>query len=129
MNNRKSTVTEINYLNKRVSESEDRLEKLRDQSKNIKIQIRDEERKLLRAKEKIKVLTEKSKDPIISDHAIIRYLERVKGLDLSEIKQSILNDKLKTMISTLGNGKFPCDDFTAIVKDNQVITIIEGAKK
>lgn len=101
---------------------------LREQSRNIKNQIREEERKLLAIKEKLESLTKKAVEPILTDHALVRYLERVKGIDIEKAKKEILSDKLKSMISTLGNGKFPCDNFTVIVKDNQVITILDGDK-
>lgn len=129
MSSRKNTASEINFLNRRISEIEDRLSSLRKQDKNLKKQIREEERRLLTAKEKLERLTKKAEEPILTDHALVRYIERVKGIDIAQMKKEILNDKLRDLISTLGNGKFPCDGFTAIVKDNQVITILDGDRK
>jgi predicted RNase H-like nuclease (RuvC/YqgF family) len=129
MSSRKNTASEINFLNRRIAEIEERLSSLREQDKNLRKQIREEERRLLTAKEKLERLTKKAEEPILTDHALVRYLERVKGIDIAQMKKEILNDKLRELIGTLGNGKFPCDGFTAIVKDNQVITILDGDKK
>lgn len=62
----------------------------------------------------------------VSEHAIIRYLQRVEGLDISKVKQSILTDKVKEMIETLGgSGKYPNQDFQVVVKNHTVTTIIK----
>jgi hypothetical protein len=61
----------------------------------------------------------------VSDHAIIRYFERVKGYNISEIEQEILNDKIKVMIETLGgNGTYPNDTYSIVMRDYTVTTII-----
>lgn len=65
-----------------------------------------------------------SKEPIVSEHAILRYLERIGGLDLEEIKNKILTTEIKNIISTLGgNGTYPNEGFKVIMKDNIVTTI------
>lgn len=62
---------------------------------------------------------------IVSEHAILRYLERVKELDLEEVTNSILNEKAMELYEKLGNssGKYPADGFNLVIKDNVVITI------
>lgn len=62
---------------------------------------------------------------IVSEHAILRYLERVKELDLEEVTNSILNEKAMELYEKLGNssGKYPVDGFNLVIKDNVVITI------
>lgn len=62
---------------------------------------------------------------IVSEHAILRYLERVKELDLEEVTNSILNEKAMELYEKLENssGKYPADGFNLVIKDNVVITI------
>lgn len=90
---------------------------------------------------------------VVSDHAIIRYLERVKGvdvelikeaegittacdyevicclkhahnIDINSIKKEILTDKLKEMISIIGDAKYPIGHgLRAIVRENTIVTI------
>lgn len=64
--------------------------------------------------------------PIVSEHAIMRYLERVKGINIEEIKQKLLSDKIMTMVGTLGgNGQYPHEDGFSIVMRQNVITTIK----
>lgn len=63
----------------------------------------------------------------VSDHAIIRYLERVKGVDISEIKREILTPEICEYVSTLGgSGKFPAEEgFHIVMRNNTVITVVK----
>jgi hypothetical protein len=61
----------------------------------------------------------------VTEHAIIRYLERVKGLDIEEIEKEILTDSLKDMVTNLGNtGTFPGNGFRILMKDGTITTIL-----
>jgi hypothetical protein len=75
----------------------------------------------------IKKLIQKQseKETIISEHAILRYLERVEGIDLETIKQKILTSDIKNHMKVLGNnGKYKIDStFYVVIKDNVVVTI------
>lgn len=65
-------------------------------------------------------------EPNVSEHAILRYLERVKGIDLIELKKEILSEKVLKMTKTLGgNGSYPNNDFKVVMKNNTVVTIIK----
>ena len=60
---------------------------------------------------------------VVSEHAILRYLERVEKFDLEGIKKKILLQE-KAMDS-LGDGKFPCDGGgRAVLVDNTVVSVI-----
>lgn len=63
----------------------------------------------------------------VSDHAMLRYLERVLEIDLKQIEKYILSDNLVNMINKLGNsGKFPHENgFQVVLKNNIVTTIIK----
>jgi len=60
----------------------------------------------------------------ISDHAIVRYLERVKGLDIDEIRKEILPDYVRAKTKAMGNGYYPVNGTHKIrVKNDMVITV------
>lgn len=67
----------------------------------------------------------KNDNVVVSDHAVIRYLERVEGMEIHKIRTSILSERVINQIKELGDGKYPIGDgkFRAIVKNNTVITI------
>ena len=61
----------------------------------------------------------------VSEHAILRYFERVKGFDLQEIEQDILCEKVVSLISKLGgSGTYPGEGFSVVMKNNTVVTIL-----
>ena len=63
-------------------------------------------------------------EPVVSEHALLRYIERKMDFDLDEIKKEILTDDLKIMIKKLGNGKYPIVNGKAVVKEGVIISIV-----
>lgn len=62
--------------------------------------------------------------PMITDHAIVRYLERVKGMNIKDLEKEILNDATIDLVNKFeGVGTFPCEGFRIVVKNNVVVTI------
>jgi predicted nucleic acid-binding Zn-ribbon protein len=61
----------------------------------------------------------------LSEHAMCRYFERVKGVSPEKIMEEILTDEVKQMIETLGpNGKYPiAGGHRLVVKNNRIVTI------
>lgn len=85
------------------------------------------------AKSKLKELTGKiaefeitSTKPIITEHAYLRYLERAKGINLDELQNEILSDKIIETINLLHSCKIPFGDgLTLIVRNRTVISITD----
>ena len=74
-------------------------------------------------RDKISAIKE-DKGITVSEHAILRYLERVKLIDLKAIEEEIITEKLKSAVSILGgNGKYPLNGCRAILKNNTIVTI------
>lgn len=61
---------------------------------------------------------------VVSEHAILRYLERVCGIDMEKIKQEILPESTQRMVMTLGNGTYPASSHKVKIKDGVAITVI-----
>jgi hypothetical protein len=66
---------------------------------------------------------------VVTDHSIVRYFERVLGLNIREIKETIIKQDLKERYRIMGNGTFDQGDFRVVVNDNTVITILNKEKK
>ena len=73
--------------------------------------------------EQITALEANSKEPIVSEHALLRYIERVYGIDLDELRGKILNPQTKEWIEQFGSGKIPSDGCRLIVKNRVVVTV------
>ncbi len=65
----------------------------------------------------------KERELIVSEHAKLRFIERVIGIDLTEIETRILTEDVKRMHGELGNGKFPNGECRVVVADNVVVTV------
>lgn len=65
----------------------------------------------------------------VTEHAILRYLERVEELDIAAVEQQIVTPELIEMTATLGgSGKYPINGFLVVMKKGVVVTI-ETIKK
>lgn len=62
-------------------------------------------------------------EPIVSEHAMLRYLERIKGVDLEAIREEILGDGTAASISFAKTGRIKKSGMCLVVKDNVVVTI------
>lgn len=81
-------------------------------------------RKSINEKEKEIKKISTSKKTIVSEHAILRYLERVCGMDIENVKTLILNEEFKTLKSlTNGDGAININGISYILKDNVIVTI------
>lgn len=62
----------------------------------------------------------------ITGHALLRYLERVMGLDPDAMRAEMLTDELEDKIVALGTGEFPSDDgsYYLIAKGFNVVTCV-----
>lgn len=62
-------------------------------------------------------------EPHVSDHAIIRYLERVEGLDVDSIRKKILTPFISDA-ARLGALSASTGGFKYVFKNSTVITVI-----
>lgn len=64
-------------------------------------------------------------EPTVSEHAILRYLERVEGVDTAAVRERLLPDKAVELIRQLGDGKYPGPDGCMLrVIDGVVVTVL-----
>jgi hypothetical protein len=114
---------ELKGLNSQLSKLKGEYEVLKKQVTDSQKQCSFKKKGINMIEHKIHLLTQDS-DTTITEHAILRYLERVKGIDLTEIENEILTPKVKEMIETLGRtGVYPNNKFQVCLKNNRVITI------
>ena len=65
---------------------------------------------------------------LVSEHAILRYLERIKGLNLEEIKEAILTEEIVEQAAALKfvDADIPCNvgGFRVRIKERTIVTIL-----
>lgn len=97
----------------------------------LKIEVANKQREYnqkLQAIEKLKNEMKKldsNEKPRVSEHAIVRYFERVKGFDIDQIEKEILSDQVLTLVDKLGgSGSYPNEGFSVVMKNNTVTTVV-----
>ena len=75
--------------------------------------------------EELQSIKERAKDLILSEHAILRYLERVYKLDTNKLYEEIVTQELKHNYARLGNGSYSVQDCMVKIVDNVIVTILE----
>lgn len=61
----------------------------------------------------------------ITDHALIRYCERVKGIDMDWVRDHILTDGLEAAIKA-GAIRYQADGWHYKIRNGRVMTITKG---
>lgn len=61
------------------------------------------------------------KEPTISDHALLSYMKRVKGIQIDSYKEEI---KRILKLSWKGEESFKKDHYKYIMRNNRLITIL-----
>jgi hypothetical protein len=116
---------ELKHLQTQISESSTALQCLEKERLAICEKIQREKGILESLKSKIKQFQGGS-GIVVSEHAILRFIERVYGLNMEEAKALILPKEIVPLIEKLGrNGDFPVNDTHRVrVKNGIVVTIL-----
>lgn len=79
---------------------------------------------------RIEELSRTAPEPTVSEHAMLRYLERVKGVDMEAVRQEILGNGTAEAITFAGNGRIKKGgtDITLIVQNSVVVTVKSPVK-
>lgn len=65
-----------------------------------------------------------NKNPIITEHALLRYVERILHVDLEKVKKEILSDNNVKIINELRSCKIPINNkFKIVVKNKSIVTV------
>lgn len=72
---------------------------------------------------RIREIEASNAEPIISEHAILRYLERVKGLNIEQLKQEIMDDQASKHIKFAKNGALKRPTHKLVFRNNVIVTV------
>lgn len=122
----------VKQLGSQLSQLNSDIESLKIELSNKQKELNTKRKNYEELKNKIdKLKSSNNNEIVISEHAYLRYFQRVLKYDLDEIKNVILSDKVKNITKELGvNGTIPtgntdCDgkEFRVVLKNNVVVTI------
>ena len=87
--------------------------------------IADLQKKIDEVDKRIKEITE---TPVVSEHAMLRYFERVEGYDLEEIRRKIMPERVEEQVKLIQTGTFPVgvngSSFRVRAKNRVVLTVL-----
>lgn len=66
--------------------------------------------------------------PFVTEHALLRYLQRAKGIDLEAIEREILTPERVSMIKNIGQERceLKANGLRFVIQDSAVITVKES---
>ncbi len=114
----------INSLEAQLKKTTSDLEDLQHQRSQVDQKINNMNRILNEVNYNIRAM--KGDGLIVTEHAMIRYLQRVDGLNIEALKERILGEETLKQHKVLGDGKFPIKGGgLVVIKDNVIVTIID----
>jgi len=121
----------IKIKKKELSKIESEYNELKEQVNNFQEKCSKKKKELSKLRQEIENVLHPPK-PSISEHAIVRYFERVKGENIEEIKKEILNEEVMKLFGLFGgNGKYPSNNnnednnnYEIVMKNNVVVTVV-----
>lgn len=72
---------------------------------------------------RIAELQRASADPIVSEHALLRWIERVEKHDIDAVRVRMLSPAVVEAIRFAGSGKVRHDGVMIIFKNNTIVTV------
>src|SRR5262245_49463379 len=60
----------------------------------------------------------------VTDHAIIRYLQRVQGIDIDAVRNALDCENLRESVKRCPTGRHYLDGVTYVVQDKVLVTVI-----
>lgn len=93
-------------------------------------QLRQQEKRLIR--DRLRVVRQNLTALTISDHAIVRYLERVSGIDIEGCKREILSklpDNVVKSDDPIIVAVNDSDNLSFVIRDNLIISVTPSSKK
>ncbi len=111
--------TKERELGQRISSAE------REQAE-AKARAQRDKAELEATRRKIRELSARDGPLVVSEHAILRYLERVKGLDIEAVKAEIVPPGTEDLVRKLEgvDGLYPAGEHKIRVKENTVVTVV-----
>lgn len=118
------------------------LKQLRTRRTQAQAEVADQERVVALAQQSLKAAQERlytvereiqaleavAAEPIVTEHAMLRYLQHVKGLDLDALQKEILSGGAAEQINLLQSGRLPAAcGATLVVKQCTVVTVIPSS--
>jgi chromosome segregation ATPase len=127
MTDRATASAALKQLQTQLRLAEEELQQAKSEQRNATIHVQAVQARITDIRSRIEAAKADARGVIVTEHALLRYIERVMGVDLEEIRQKVVTAAVEAQVRLCGNGKYPVGDtHTVRVKDNTVITVLVG---
>ena len=116
---------ELKGLNVQLSKLKAEVSILNSEIGRLYNEMRDKNKAIEDIGLKIRAIEKENEEPTVTEHALLRYFERVEGRDFEAIKKTILPEETVKLIKQLGAGIYPVADFKIKVQGNKVVTVLK----
>lgn len=114
--------TKLKTLQVTANDIKDSIKSIKESLVTANVELSKKKKELDRVNHEIEILT---RELTVSEHAILRYIERVYELDIEKIQKEILESPSLATIDVLGSGRYPLQcGAKAVIKDRVIVTIV-----
>jgi len=118
----------IEELREEIPQLQRNVEVFEAQIKTLKQCLHETKRSLQSKQQQLVKLEKRQEAPPasvrVSDHAVLRYMDRVLGLGVEQLREQMLTEKNKDMIKFARNCRIKSNGVELVVKDYVVTTVI-----
>ena len=117
----------LKELQTRRDQLQTKLRHARQEKDDVSRNVRELSKRIGEIDKEIRTMTS---TPSVSEHAVLRHLEHVLGMDIEIIRLEILSPDVMEKIRELGDGRYPVSQNRgiAIVKNNVVVSVVPNGK-
>lgn len=112
-NEQQSIQLQIDAINSEINFRKDDIRQKRDKINVLEYKIKQNE----------DIIRNTNKEIRVTEHAILRYCERVLKINVEEIKNKIMKEEDKIRLLG-GNTKIKKDNYSIVVKDYNIVTVV-----
>ena len=118
----KTAANSLKSLQTKLAEARNHLTAIENEQQKLSVEWKKQKKKLDGIQRDIDKLT--NAKPVVTEHALLRFAERLLDVDFESIEQLILNDDNLAAIRRLGSGKIPTlAGYTLVVQNNTIVTV------
>jgi hypothetical protein len=114
---------ELKALQSRLREAEAERDSCEERSNRALEAFRGAIARVDSIKSQIREIEDAAKEPIVTEHALLRYIERFMNVNLEEVRKAILTEQAVKLIKFTKTGKVTTDGRRLVVKNGTVVTV------
>lgn len=117
--------TELKALQTRQSQADAEVSQIEQESRSIQNRLNQARQRSKVIADQIGKLKAQSAGIIVTEHAMLRYIERVIGINMDELRGKVLPESAETVAKAMGgNVRLPVDGHTVVIKNGTVVTVL-----